>query len=110
METYKDHITLTPDMNEERLNTLRELFPGKAILISTKSRKPSIRTALKRLNDTSSVGLANQQPSVMPLRLHVLRYITMLNVVSMLTLQTTSSLKVKTSKFLRFYLQAIGER
>lgn len=27
METYKDHITLTPDMNEERLNTLRELFP-----------------------------------------------------------------------------------
>jgi len=27
METYKDHITLSPDMNEERLNTLRELFP-----------------------------------------------------------------------------------
>jgi len=27
METYKDHITLTPNMNEERLNTLRELFP-----------------------------------------------------------------------------------
>ena len=27
METYKDHITLTPDMNEERLKTLRELFP-----------------------------------------------------------------------------------
>ena len=27
METYKDHITLTPDMNEERLNILRELFP-----------------------------------------------------------------------------------
>ena len=27
METYNDHITLTPDMNEERLNTLRELFP-----------------------------------------------------------------------------------
>ncbi len=27
METYKDHITLTPDMNAERLNTLRELFP-----------------------------------------------------------------------------------
>ncbi|MBQ6747439.1 MAG: site-specific DNA-methyltransferase [Bacteroidaceae bacterium] len=27
METYKDHITMTPDMNEERLNTLRELFP-----------------------------------------------------------------------------------
>ena len=27
METYKEHITLTPDMNEERLNTLRELFP-----------------------------------------------------------------------------------
>ena len=27
METYKDHITLTPDMNEERLDTLRELFP-----------------------------------------------------------------------------------
>ena len=27
METYKDHITMTPDMNEERLNTLRGLFP-----------------------------------------------------------------------------------
>ena len=27
METYKDHITLTPDINEERLNILRELFP-----------------------------------------------------------------------------------
>ena len=27
METYKDHIALSPDMNEERLNTLRELFP-----------------------------------------------------------------------------------
>lgn len=27
METYKDHITLSPDMNEERLNKLRELFP-----------------------------------------------------------------------------------
>lgn len=27
METYKDHITLSPNMNEERLNTLRELFP-----------------------------------------------------------------------------------
>ncbi len=27
METYRDHITLSPDMNEERLNTLRELFP-----------------------------------------------------------------------------------
>lgn len=27
METYKDHITLSPDMNEERLNALRELFP-----------------------------------------------------------------------------------
>ena len=29
METYKDHITMTPDMNEERLNTLRELFPDR---------------------------------------------------------------------------------
>ena len=27
METYKDHITLSPDMNEERLCKLRELFP-----------------------------------------------------------------------------------
>lgn len=27
METYKDHITLSPDMNEERLYKLRELFP-----------------------------------------------------------------------------------
>ena len=27
METYKDHITQSPDMNEERLNKLRELFP-----------------------------------------------------------------------------------
>lgn len=27
METYKDHITLSPDMNEERLTKLRELFP-----------------------------------------------------------------------------------
>lgn len=27
METYKDHITMSPDMNEERLNTLREMFP-----------------------------------------------------------------------------------
>lgn len=27
METYKDHITLSPDLNEERLQTLRKLFP-----------------------------------------------------------------------------------
>ena len=27
METYKDHITQSPDMNEERLTKLRELFP-----------------------------------------------------------------------------------
>lgn len=27
METYKDHITLSPDLNEERLETLRNLFP-----------------------------------------------------------------------------------
>ena len=27
MATYKDHITLSPDMNEERLTKLRELFP-----------------------------------------------------------------------------------
>lgn len=27
METYRDHITLSPDMNAERLETLRELFP-----------------------------------------------------------------------------------
>lgn len=27
METYKDHIILSPDMNEERLDKLRELFP-----------------------------------------------------------------------------------
>ena len=24
METYKEHITLSPDMNEERLNKLRD--------------------------------------------------------------------------------------
>ena len=28
METYKDHITMSPDMNAERLETLRQLFPG----------------------------------------------------------------------------------
>lgn len=27
METYRDHITLSPDMNAERLETLRQLFP-----------------------------------------------------------------------------------
>ena len=27
METFRDHITLSPDMNAERLETLRELFP-----------------------------------------------------------------------------------
>ena len=27
METYKDHITLSPDLNAERLETLRKLFP-----------------------------------------------------------------------------------
>lgn len=27
METYKDHITLSPDLNAERLETLRQLFP-----------------------------------------------------------------------------------
>lgn len=27
METYKDHITMSPDMNAERLETLRKLFP-----------------------------------------------------------------------------------
>ena len=27
METYKDHITMSPDLNEERLQTLRNLFP-----------------------------------------------------------------------------------
>lgn len=27
METYREHITLSPDMNAERLETLRELFP-----------------------------------------------------------------------------------
>lgn len=27
METYKDHITMSPDMNAERLETLRQLFP-----------------------------------------------------------------------------------
>ena len=27
METYKDHITITPDLNNERLQTLRKLFP-----------------------------------------------------------------------------------
>ena len=27
METYKDHITFSPDLNEERLQTLRKLFP-----------------------------------------------------------------------------------
>ncbi len=27
METYKNHITITPDLNEERLQTLRKLFP-----------------------------------------------------------------------------------
>ena len=27
METYKDHITITPDLNDERLQTLRKLFP-----------------------------------------------------------------------------------
>ena len=27
METYKEHITLSPDMNEERLSKLREMFP-----------------------------------------------------------------------------------
>lgn len=27
METYKDHITMSPDLNEERLETLRNLFP-----------------------------------------------------------------------------------
>ena len=75
METYKDHITLSPDMNEERLNTL------------------------KRLNDTSSVGLVNQQPSVMLLHQHELHCITMQSVVSMLTRLTISSLKAKTLKF-----------
>lgn len=27
METYKDHITMSPDMNAERLETLHQLFP-----------------------------------------------------------------------------------
>lgn len=27
METYREHITLSPDMNSERLDTLRKLFP-----------------------------------------------------------------------------------
>lgn len=27
METYREHITLSPDMNSERLDTLRQLFP-----------------------------------------------------------------------------------
>lgn len=27
METYKDHITMSPDLNAERLETLRKLFP-----------------------------------------------------------------------------------
>ena len=27
METYKDHITITPDLNDERLQTLHKLFP-----------------------------------------------------------------------------------
>lgn len=27
METYREHITLSPDMNSERLETLRQLFP-----------------------------------------------------------------------------------
>lgn len=27
METYKEHITMSPDMNAERLETLRQLFP-----------------------------------------------------------------------------------
>ena len=27
METYKDHITITPDGNSERMETLRKLFP-----------------------------------------------------------------------------------
>ena len=27
METYKDHITMSPDLNAERLETLRQLFP-----------------------------------------------------------------------------------
>lgn len=27
METYKDHITMSPDLNAERLDTLRKLFP-----------------------------------------------------------------------------------
>ncbi len=27
METYKDHITISPDLNAERLETLRQLFP-----------------------------------------------------------------------------------
>jgi adenine-specific DNA-methyltransferase len=27
METYKDHITISPDLNAERLDTLKKLFP-----------------------------------------------------------------------------------
>ena len=27
METYREHITMSPDMNAERLETLRQLFP-----------------------------------------------------------------------------------
>ena len=108
METYKDHITLTPDMNEERLNTLRELFPD----WFTQEGHLDINEVKKAVNPDSveeteryefrwfgkSAAKRNALPSVMPLRLHELHCITMQSVALMLKQQIISLLKAKISK------------
>ena len=60
METYKDHIIQSPDINAERLETLRNMFPDWF------TQEGKLDIALMKPNVMSSVGLANQKPNAMP--------------------------------------------
>ena len=75
METYKDHITMSPDINEERLETLRNLFPDwftqEGHLDINEVKKAVNQIVWMRRNVMNSAGLASRRQSAMPSRRHV---------------------------------------
>ena len=114
METYKDHITLTPDVNDERLQTLRRLFPDwftqEGKLDINEVKKAQAHKIQAKQSVTSFAGLASRLPSAMPSRPRVPPCTMTQHAASMPTKRKTSSLRAKTSKCSRFSSRAIARR
>ena len=111
METYKDHITITPDLNDERLQTLRKLYPDwftqEGMLDINEVKKA---TGAEDASDTERYefdGSASQQPSVMLSHLRELPCTTTPLAASMPTRLKTLSLRVRTSKCSRYSSRGI---